>query len=51
MLARIHLPGLGLLRALVTLPLVLPPLVGASPCYSRSDDAASQADIWINGSG
>jgi molybdate transport system permease protein len=28
MLARIHLPGMGLLRALVTLPLVLPPVVG-----------------------
>jgi molybdate transport system permease protein len=28
MLARIHLPGIGLLRALVTLPLVLPPVVG-----------------------
>ncbi len=27
-LARIHMPGIGLLRALVTLPLVLPPVVG-----------------------
>jgi molybdate transport system permease protein len=28
MLARIQVPGMGLLRALVTLPLVLPPVVG-----------------------
>lgn len=28
MLARVHVPGMGLLRALVTLPLVLPPVVG-----------------------
>ncbi len=27
-LARIHIPGIGLVRALVTLPLVLPPVVG-----------------------
>ena len=34
MLARLHVPGLGIVRALVTIPLVLPPVIGGVALFA-----------------
>ncbi len=50
-LARSSFPGQRLLRALVTLPLVLPPVVGGWRCCWRSGEPGLSAGIWTPGSG
>jgi molybdate transport system permease protein len=49
-LARARLPGLGLLRALVTLPLVLPPVVGGVAlllAFGRRGIVGQYLDSWF----
>jgi molybdate transport system permease protein len=50
-LARLRLPGTGLLRALVTLPLVLPPVVGGVAllmALGRSGLVGRHLDSWLH---
>jgi molybdate transport system permease protein len=49
-LARVHIPGMGLLRALVTLPLVLPPVVGGVAlllAFGRNGVLGRYLDQWF----
>jgi len=43
-LARVDFPGRSVVRAIVTLPMVLPPVVAVPPCCSHSVAEAS----WVN---
>jgi molybdate transport system permease protein len=50
LLARGSFPGRRLLRALVTVPLVLPPVVGGVALFTAFGGQASSAGPWMRGS-